>query len=76
MDCFIFDGMQYMLHGGNGGIGVGTCRGVRVYLPLCETYALRGRDLDFYVFTSRSARPTPFGDSILIFSCLLAFSFR
>ena len=76
MEDFILEGMQYMLHGGNGGMGVGTCRGGRVYLPLCETNALRGRDLDFYVFTSRSARPTPFGDSILIFSCLLAFSFR
>ena len=27
MDCFIFDGMQYMLHGENGSLGEETCRG-------------------------------------------------
>ena len=26
MDCFIFDGMQYMLHGENGSLGEETCR--------------------------------------------------
>ena len=32
MDCFIFDGMQYMLHGGNGSLGEETCRGMRFYV--------------------------------------------
>ena len=51
MDCFILEVMQYMLHGGNGGMGVGTCRGCRFYWALCETDALRGLHLDFFVFT-------------------------
>ncbi len=60
MDCFIFDGMQYMLHGGNGGMGVGTCRVLRFYWALCETYALRGRILCFTVFSDalRNRRPS------------------
>ena len=32
MDCLILVGMQYMLHGGNGSFGVGTCR-VYTFLP-------------------------------------------
>ena len=32
MNFCILAGMQYMLHGGNGVMGVGTCRGMRFYI--------------------------------------------
>ena len=51
MDCFIFDGMQYMLHGGNGGMGVGTCRGWAFFLGAFGNRRPSGTYLVLYGFS-------------------------
>ena len=48
MEDFILEGMQYMLHGGNGSLGEETCRVLRFYWALCETDGLRRLHLSLH----------------------------
>ena len=51
MDCFIFDGMQYMLHGGNGGMGGGNLQRVAVLLGAFGNRRPSGTYLVLYGFS-------------------------